>query len=275
MTTKSKDISFYFFDLDDNMLFLKTPIFLRDTTNDDVKEISTTEFAEIRSLLGKSGDWKDFEIYDGTYSHFSDIPDDDRKPGQKQYLVEDIGEAIAGAAETWQAPSWSLFVYACMKQRPLSIVTARGHTRETVKAGIRVLLDNGLIDKEPNYLTIYAVGNPDIAAELVASLREGEEKRRVSGLKDPTSALKRIAIRNTVEKALDEYGSEPDHRFGMSDDDPMNVDLIIKAMCDCKKKYIDKRFFVISTHEGEKVKLEVFPVDYPVTGKAERDEEVG
>jgi len=59
----------------------------------------------------------------------------------------------------------------------------------------------------------------------------------------------------------------------MSDDDPKNVDLIIKAMCDCKKKYLDKRFFVIDTHEGEKVKLEVFPVDYPVTGRSEVDPE--
>ncbi len=57
------------------------------------------------------------------------------------------------------------------------------------------------------------------------------------------------------------------HRFGMSDNDPQNVYLIIRAMCDCKKKYPDKRFFVINTHEGEKVKLEVFPVTLPVAGR--------
>ena len=68
------------------------------------------------------------------------------------------------------------------------------------------------------------------------------------------------------------YGAEPDHRFGMSDDDPKNLDLIIKAMCDCKIKHITKRFFVINTHQGEWVKLEVFPVDYPVTGRASEDE---
>ncbi len=62
---------------------------------------------------------------------------------------------------------------------------------------------------------------------------------------------------------------------GMSDDDPENVDLIIKAMCDCKKKYLDKRFFVINMHECEQVKLEVFPVDYPVTRKADTDESIG
>jgi len=277
MTSDTVDQSFYFFDLDDNTLFLETPIFVRkgDGEAGEVKRLSTTEFAGIRTQLGKEGPWKDFEIFDGTYGHFRDIPADELQPGQKQYLVEDIEQAIAGDPETWQAPSWKLFVYACRKQRPLSIVTARGHSRETLKAGIRVLLDHGLIEKEPNYLTIYAVGNPDIQAELIASLDDEEERSRVQQLSDPTSALKRIAIRNTVDKALEIYGAEPEHRFGMSDDDPKNVDLIIKAMCDCKKKYPDKRFFVIDTHEGEMVKLEVFPVDYPVTSRAEHGEVVG
>jgi hypothetical protein len=31
---------------------------------------------------------------------------------------------------------------------------------------------------------------------------------------------------------------------------------------------LKKRFFVINTHQGEWVKLEVFPVNYPVTGRA-------
>ena len=60
-----------------------------------------------------------------------------------------------------------------------------------------------------------------------------------------------------------------------SDDDPKNVDLIINAMCDCKRKYLDKRFFVIDTHKGEKVKLEVLPPDYPVTRRDARNEVVG
>jgi len=275
MPTESRDMSFYFFDLDDNTLFLETPIFIRNTGNGDTQKVSTTDFASIRTQLGQQGPWKDFETFEGTYSHFRDIPAGQLGPGQKQYLVQDIEEAIAGPESKWQAPSWRLFVYACEQQRPLSIVTARGHSRETIKAGVRVLFDHGLIKKEPNYLTIYAVGNPDIQAELLDSLTDEGGKARVSALTDPTSALKRIAIRNTVDKALEVYGKEPPHRFGMSDDDPKNVDLIIKAMCDCKKKYLDKRFFVIDTHLGEMVKLEVFPVDHPVTGRAEKHEAVG
>ncbi len=61
----------------------------------------------------------------------------------------------------------------------------------------------------------------------------------------------------------------------MSDDDPQNVDLIVKAMCDCKARHMRKRFFVINTHQGEWVKLEVFPVSYPVTGRAAAGEVIG
>jgi len=41
-------------------------------------------------------------------------------------------------------------------------------------------------------------------------------------------------------------------------------------MVECKKKYLDKRFFVINTPRGENVKLEVLPVDFPVTGRRGR-----
>jgi catechol 2,3-dioxygenase-like lactoylglutathione lyase family enzyme len=70
-----------------------------------------------------------------------------------------------------------------------------------------------------------------------------------------------------VKVALETYGAEPPHRFGMSDDDPNNVVLAISAMRDCKAEHPDKRFFVINTNHAEYVKLEIFPMNHPVTGK--------
>jgi len=267
-------ISFYFFDIDDNSLFLETPIFLRNAKTGETKQISTTELASVRGDLGRVEPWVDWETYEDTYSHFRDIPADQKKPGQKEYFVEDIETAIEEPPETWQAPAWPLLVYACEQQRPLAFVTARGHSRETIKAGLQTLVDHGKLAQMPNLLEIYAVSNPEMSEELLAS-QTPEERARVEALPDRTSALKRIAIRNIVDKAVEKYGIEPEHRFGMSDDDPENVDLIIKAMADCKNKYLDKRFFVINTHHGEHVKLEVFPIYYPVTRRAAKDEVVG
>jgi hypothetical protein len=73
------------------------------------------------------------------------------KPGQRQYFVDDVQKALESAPENWQAPSWPLLVYACQKQRPVAIVTARGHSPETLKAGVRVLVEKGKIPQEPNY----------------------------------------------------------------------------------------------------------------------------
>jgi homodimeric cytidine deaminase len=270
-----KDLSFYFFDFDDNIMFVETPILIRDKKTKKIKKVSTAEFAKIRGNFGKPGKWKDFEVYDDTYSHFRDIAADKLKPKEQQHFVEDVTKAIRGKPEMWQRPSWPLFVHACTEQRPVAIVTARGHSPETLQAGVRVLREKKLIPHEPNYLAVYAVGNSEVAAELLAGVKDADERRVIDALPDKTSALKRLAIRQAVDRALEEYGCEPEHRFGMSDDDPLNVDLIVKAMCDCKKKYPDKRFFVINTHEGEWVKLEVFPVNFPVTKKVAPSEIVG
>jgi hypothetical protein len=252
-------LSFYFFDFDDNVMFLSTPIFILNTLTREIHKLSTGEFADVYSELGIPGKWANYSMFDGSYRHFRDLAGEEAKPGRKQYFVEDIESAI-GADEKWKGPSWKLFTYACAKQRPVSIVTARGHSRETIRAGIRVLRNRGLIEREPNYHTIYPVGNDDVRREL------GDTKLDMT-----TPALKRLAILRPVDCAMERYGREPMHRFGMSDDDPKNVSLIIRAMCDCKKKYLDKRFLVIDTHLGEEVKLEVFPVNYAVTGHYDAD----
>jgi hypothetical protein len=244
---------FYFFDFDDNIMYLTTKILLKNMVTKEVIEISTGDFANIFSELGKPGKWQDYAMFEDSYKNFSDIPKDQLKHGQKQHLIEDIEKAIQTDPSVWQAPSWKLFVYACEKQEPVSIVTARSHSPETIMDGIRTLKEHNLIAREPEILTIFPVGNTDIRKKEL-----GDDQLEMT-----TPSLKKRAIIKTVEQAMEKYGLEPSHYFGMSDDDPKNVDLIISAMLECKKKYMDKRFFVINTHVGEMVKLEVFPVDVP------------
>ncbi len=259
MTTTRDVVSFYFFDFDDNIMFLATSIYILNTETEKTEPVSTREFAKIHPLLGQPGKWEDYALFDGSYCSFRDIPEEASRAGRKQYFVEDIEKAVESDDQSWRGPSWDLFVYACEKRRPISIVTARGHDPETMKAGMRVLVDKGLIPREPNYLTIFPVGNDRVRREQLDD----------PNLQKTTPGLKKIAIKKSVQRALERYGSEPEHCFGMSDDDPQNVSLIIRAMCECKKEHLDKRFFVINTRMGENVKLEVFPADYPVTRKPE------
>ena len=274
MTRADGSVSFYFFDFDDNAMVLPTPIFLRNRDTGEEKAVTTGEFARIRPLLGIVGDWRAFEVFDQSFRCFRDRPAETDDISAKEYFVEDIERALEGDPTSWQAPSWPLLVYACEQQRPVAFVTARGHSRKTFMEGLRVLVEKRALPREPNCLAIYAVGHPEIADELISGADQ-EECSRLRALDDRTSALKRLAINAIVDLALETYGEEPEHRFGMSDDDPENIDLIIKAMCDCKKKHMDKRFFVINTHHGEHVKLEVFPVDHPVTGRGDIDDAEG
>ncbi|MDB2439462.1 hypothetical protein N9W89_12170 [Hellea sp.] len=267
MSNDNEGISFYFFDLDDNTFFLETKIFIKNMKTGDVISVSTHEFAQMRNKMGNTEPWTDYSLYEDSYKNFRDRNED----GEKEYLVEDIEHAMGEPIEKWQGPAFKLFQHACEQQRPLGIVTARGHSRETIKAGIQVMVDAGFLSQSPNYLGVYAVSNEDMRKELKDSTSE-EQRQVIETHPDPTSQLKRVAINNLVEQALETYGSEAEHRFGMSDDDPKNVDLIIKAMCECKIRHPEKRFFVINTHKGEHVKLEVFPIDFPVTKNASADE---
>jgi hypothetical protein len=256
MTAPAQAHSFYFFDFDDNIMFLKTRIFVRNTLTRAEVALTTSEFALVHPQLGRPGRWEDFALFDGTDRDFRDRPADQLPAGGKQPFVRDVEEAVATPGSSWQAPSWQLFVYACEHQRPLSIVTARGHAPQTVREGVRALVARGLLPREPNYHTVFPVGNDAVRQQL------GDERLDLT-----TPALKRLAIIRSADQALARYGAEPPHRFGMSDDDPQNVYLIIRAMSECKQRYPDKRCFVINTHFGEMVKLEVFPVNQPVANR--------
>jgi predicted enzyme related to lactoylglutathione lyase len=138
------------------------------------------------------------------------------------------------------------------------MVTARGHEPQTIEAGFAFLAAEGLIAAVPPILGIYTVSNPGV--------------RELVGAQDPamtTPSVKKLAIKHAVATALERYGPDLPHRFGMSDDDPNNVVLAISAMRDCKLGNPDKRFFVINTNHEEFVKLEIFPMAHPVTAAAE------
>jgi hypothetical protein len=174
----------------------------------------------------------------------------------EQTFVRDLKAAI-DSGKTWQGPSWPLLVHAAANQRPIACVTARGHEPATIEAGLAELVKLGLLAAVPPIVSMYTVSNPGVLKAL--------------GVTDPhmtVPSIKKLAIRDAVARGLAQYGAEPPHRFGMSDDDPNNVTLAISAMRDCKVKYPDKRFFVINTNREEFVKLEIFPMAHPVTAAA-------
>jgi len=244
--------SFYFFDFDDNVAYLSTPIVVFNRDNGSEILLSSGEFARENRDIGKRGKYKnffmDFNDERGSFRNFrdKDFSLAQRISGHKQSFVRDIEEAMKNADESWKAPSWNCFYHATYNQRPMSVITARGHRSDTIKQGIEMMVREGHLPYSPNFLSIYAVSNPETRLAL------GDES-----LKASVPELKKGAIRESVEKAIAEYGYSDYHRFGMSDDDPTNVELITEEMKELKRKYPKMSFFVIQTFKDSFSKVEV------------------
>jgi catechol 2,3-dioxygenase-like lactoylglutathione lyase family enzyme len=252
MAQADESLSFYFFDVDDNLIFLATKLYLWNAETQREQAISSGQFAAVQSDLGRPGPWQAWAVRSQTFRDFNDQPG---MPTDQQTFVRDIVSAAKGGA-AWQGPSWPLMVHAAKMQRPIAIVSARGHSPTTIQAGLQALVNLGWLAALPPILGVYTVTNPEVLASI--------------GVLDPATTVpsaKKIAIKHAVATALERYGSGPPHRFGMSDDDPANVVLAISAMRDCKLEHPDKRFFVVNTNGKEFVKLEIFPMADPVTAR--------
>ncbi len=245
--------SFYFFDFDDNVIHLPTSLYLFEKNSNLQKEVSTREFAQISHLIGNTAPWEKFEIrideQTGSFRRFRerDLKLIDRLLLRRQPIYEDLLCALKMADHHWKGPSWDFFWHAVHNSRPLSIITARGHRPESIKEAVTLLVKKKRLSREPNYLSIYPVSHLETRTIL------GDHEWMWH-----TAKLKKAAIHFSVESAFRLYGFNPAHRFGMSDDDPANIKLIIEAMQELKAIYPKNSFFVIDTQNGQLVKQEVF-----------------
>lgn len=245
--------SFYFFDFDDNVAFLTTPsyIFHRETQKELI--LSSGEFAQVHRSIGRTGPYRDYVIdycdRTGTFRNFRDqeLSWLERVVGKKQMFVQDLAAALGRPDLEWKGPSWSCFYHASLNQRPVSVITARGHHPVTIREAIGLFVKEKHLPQEPNFLSIFPVSNKAVRLHL------GDSDGSAS-----VAELKKRAIRASVELAIERYGYNPHHRFGMSDDDPHNIELIFSAMKDLKGDYPEMSFFVIETQGGRFVKWEVF-----------------
>lgn len=244
--------SFYFFDFDDNIAFLSTPLILFHKKTKQELKLSSGDYARYHQIIGEPGPLEDYEIdycdHTGTFRCFRDHePHELEKLGRRgQIFVEDIAQALGQTEVAWKGPSWECFYHAAFNQRPLSVITARGHHPETIKEGIRQMVKLKALPIEPNYLAIYPVSHKPTRVIL-----------EDASFTASTAELKQKAIRASVELAIKTYGYSPHHRFGMSDDDPKNIQLIVEEMTRLKSDYPEISFFMIETHEGNFIKHEI------------------
>ncbi|MEZ4815761.1 MAG: hypothetical protein R3A80_11225 [Bdellovibrionota bacterium] len=105
--------SFYFFDLDDNLLHLPTTIVLFSKKDNSLKEVSTADFTTIKEELeDPKSPWFNYEARFtndfNSFMHFRDKQINLRNEEQK--LIYDLRTALANPQLEWKGPSWNFLL---------------------------------------------------------------------------------------------------------------------------------------------------------------------
>lgn len=244
--------SFYFFDFDDNIAVLATPLILFHKITKAELKVSSAEFAQFHHSIGHDGPYKDYFVdYDdfkGTFRNFRDHHTNELEglDKKKNVFLDDVAHALGFPEFHWKGPSWNCFYHASFNQRPISLITARGHAPEILKEGIRLFVHSKMLPQEPNYIGVYPVNHKPTRKIL------GDDSYTLT-----VPELKQRAIRESVHRAIQAYGYSPHHRFGMSDDDPKNLSYILEEMKKLKSELPEVSFFMIETAQGQFTKHEI------------------
>lgn len=104
--------SFYFFDFDDNIAFLTTPLILFHKVTGEELNLSSHEWAVHHTSIGKAGIYSEYEIrwddQTGTFRCFRDVnlSELEKQSGKRQPFVQDIMQSLGLPDLQWKGPSW-------------------------------------------------------------------------------------------------------------------------------------------------------------------------
>ena len=139
----TRDLKYYIFDWDDNILHMPTKIRMERLEDDGTwrpVELSTATFALVRSdtehYRAPGGKWRE------AFRNFEDSP-------QRDNFLEDTRAALARiAAGEKPGPSFNALRKTLREGRIFAIVTARGHSPAAVERAVRCFIDEVLTEEE-------------------------------------------------------------------------------------------------------------------------------
>jgi hypothetical protein len=170
------DYTYHCFDWDDNLLFMPTNIILFHKDTSEEIEISTGDFAKLRSFIAtdhkfyleegkvttkKTQDIRNFKNYvvigddtDSVINSFREFRD-----CEQRYFLTHLKEALKVSSF---GPEWAKFIEATNKYsvaKRVYIITARGHMAQTIYEGIKFLKEQGIIKNIIPRKNIFPVSN--------------------------------------------------------------------------------------------------------------------
>ena len=262
---EEKNLRMYVFDWDDNILRMPTEVKMEKNENGKwvPLRVSTEDFAHFRTDPN----------YRTTPDSFSDFTNNEA------FLI-DAKKAINNKSF---APSYKKFIESLIYANPFAINTARGHSPNTLKDGVKLFIQMVLSDDEKMMM----INN--IKKELPQSLIKGLNNIQLidlyldemgefypvsseefgdrfglnvkGGASNPEHS-KKVAIAHFVEKVfrnvekLIQSGEYTKVSFGFSDDDIRNVKATVELLEDeLSKMYPEIHFVIYDTSEGGNKKI--------------------
>lgn len=255
ITEKGKiKLSYYSFDWDDNLIKMPTKILFKDVKNGGIKEVDTHSFAEIRSKLPELG--LEYLPNDGSFINFRDNDE-----ANEQFAKD--------AVKAPTAKAWPAFVRAINSASFFAIITARGHSPQALKQGVREVIDaekegiskEKLINSIKTYYKITGTRLPTEDEEMLITLYLSKcqfspvshpsiagaggnsagspEKLKEEQFNNFKKEMQRLAshLRKKDKKlSLNDKGFLESHEFkiGFSDDDIKNVKHMTQATKNAK-----------------------------------------
>lgn len=139
----SRDFKYYIFDWDDNILHMPTKIKLEHRGEDGIwrpVEVSTSTFALVRAdeehYRPPKGGWSE------AFSNFED------RPGCDNFMEDTIAALERIEHGEKPGPSFQAMKKTLREGRIFAIVTARGHSPETIEKAVRVFIKYALTEEE-------------------------------------------------------------------------------------------------------------------------------
>lgn len=140
---RTRDFKYYIFDWDDNILHMPTKILMEELQADGTWmkiEVSTSRFAIVR----KDGvHYRPPEgVWDNAFRNFEDAPD-------TTHFIEDTVSALEKIEHGEKpGPSYQALKKTLREGRLFAIVTARGHSPETLERAVRVFIKYALTEAD-------------------------------------------------------------------------------------------------------------------------------
>jgi len=146
----SRDLKYYIFDWDDNILHMPTKIRLEHLDDDGTwrpTEVSTSTFALVRSdrehYRPPKGGW------DEAFKNFADPLTPQEAADERNCFILDTLDALEKVEHGEPpGPSYNALKKTLREGRLFAIVTARGHSPKTIERAVRIFIKYALTDLE-------------------------------------------------------------------------------------------------------------------------------